>query len=95
MLKSGVYVSENTGYYLYEYRIQMRVKETKDTYVFELQSLVSRYAADHIKNMFKDSNKCIIRKQCSVHAMNIWSSDDFTLYPYQAGIPYWFQRISD
>ena len=95
MLNSGVYLAENHENYLNAYSIRIYVKETKNSYVFDLQLLDSRYSADHIRRMFKDSNKCVIRKQHSVHTMRIWGSDDFTLYPYQAGIPYWFQRISD
>ena len=29
------------------------------------------------------------------HAMRIWSDHDFTLYPYQAGIPFHFEWVGE
>jgi len=34
-----------------------------------------------------------LKKNRGGHAMRIWSDGDFTIYPYQAGIPYYFKLV--
>lgn len=45
--------------------------------------------------LFKNSERAVISKGKGGHAMRVWSDEDFTIYPYQAGIPYWFQRVQE
>lgn len=48
MLRQGLYVAENDENVWNAYTIEMRVKETGKSYIFELVKLESRYAASHI-----------------------------------------------
>ena len=95
MLKTGIYIAENSSNYIDSYRVQMEVKETKKSYIFRLVDFQSRYGAVHIETLFKKSKRVVIRKNKGGHAMRIWSDEDFTFYPYQAGIPYYFERIKE
>lgn len=95
MLKQGIYKAENGDSILDSYEIVMEVKETEKSFIFKLIKLESRYSADHIRLLFSKSNKVILRKQNSGHAMRTWKDDTFTIYPYQAGIPYYFKLIED
>ena len=95
MLKQGIYKAENDDNIYNSYEIVMEVKETEKSFIFKLIKLESQYNADHIRWLFSKSNKVIIRKQHSGHAMRIWGDDDFTIYPYQAGIPFYFQLMKD
>lgn len=95
MLKPGIYVAESGVHYLDYYKITMEVKESEKSYIFRLVELKSRYSADHIKMLFKNSERAVISKSKGGHAMRVWSDEDFTIYPYQAGIPYWFQRVQE
>ena len=95
MLKPGIYLAENDESIWDSYKITMEVKETEKSYIFHLVELKSRYSADHIKMLFKNSERAVISKGKGGHAMRVWSDEDFTIYPYQAGIPYWFQRVQE
>lgn len=95
MLKPGIYVAEGGDHYLDYYKITMEVKESEKSYIFRLFELKSRYSADHIKMLFKNGERAVISKSKGGHAMRVWSDEDFTIYPYQAGIPYWFQRVQE
>lgn len=92
MLKQGTYIAENTDNYIDSYKVRMEVKETEEAYIFRLIDLQSRYSAAHIEMLFRKSKRVVIRKDKGGHAMRIWSDDDFTFYPFQAGIPYNFKR---
>ena len=95
MLKTGVYVSENSSNHLDSYKVSMEVKETEKSYIFRLVDLKSRCGAVHIETLFKNSERVVIRKNKGGHAMRTWSDEDFTFYPYQAGIPYYFERAKE
>lgn len=95
MLKPGIYLAENNDSIFDEYKITMEVKETEKSYIFQLVEFKSRYSAAHIEMLFKKSKRVVIRKYKGGHAMRIWSDEDFTFYPYQAGIPYWFKRVEE
>ena len=95
MLKPGIYLAENDESIWDSYKITMEVKETEKSYIFRLVEFKSRYSADHIKMLFKNSERAVISKGKGGHAMRVWSDEDFTIYPYQAGIPYWFQRVQE
>ena len=95
MLKPGIYLAENNDSIFDEYKITMEVKETEKSYIFQLVEFKSRYSAAHIEMLFKKSKRVVIKKNKGGHAMRIWSDEDFTFYPYQAGIPYWFKRLEE
>lgn len=93
MLMPGRYVAEHDGDYLSRYRIVMDVRETEDSYIFKLLEYDNRYSYDHIEAMFKGKKRKTIRKdKSSGHAMRVWGDDSFTIYPFQAGIPFYFKR---
>lgn len=93
MLTNGLYKAEHHEGLFDDYEIVMKVKETEKSFCFTLESFDSRYCAQHIEMLFAKSNHVIVRKKGGGHAIRIWSNKDFTLYPYQAGIPYYFQLM--
>lgn len=93
MLKQGLYKAVNTDSIWDEYEITMKVKETEKAYTFELVEFKSRYSGAHIEALFKKSKRVVIQKGKCGHAMQAWSNHDFTFYPYQAGMPYHFEKI--
>ena len=93
MLKPGLYLSKNNESGWGSYKITMEVKETEKSFIFCLVELKSRCGGDHIKRLFHNSKRVVIRKNRGGHGMRVWSDEDFTIYPYQAGTPYWFQRV--
>lgn len=94
MLKKGLYIAENDNSIWDAYTVKMNVKETEKSYIFNLVELKSRYSAVHIKRLFKKSDRFVFRKSKGGHAMRVWGDDNFTFYPYQAGIPYYFKLAS-
>ena len=91
MLKAGLYIAENHENIWNAFVAKMKVKETEKSYIFELVELETRYAAAHLEMLFKDKKKVVLRKDKGGHAMRVWGEDNFTIYPYQAGIPYFFK----
>lgn len=93
MLQPGRYKAEQDGDMFHAYRYVMEVKETEKSYIFKLMEAVNRYAYDHIERIF-DKNKRVVlpKNKPSRHAMRVWSDHDFTVYPFQAGIPFWFKK---
>ena len=92
MLKPGRYVAENNDSWHSRCRIVMEVKETEKSYVFKLVEYDNRYGYDHIKTMFNGKKRKTIRKdKPSGHAMQVWGDDNFTINPFQAGIPFYFK----
>lgn len=53
----------------------------------------NRYADDHIEIMFGGKKRIVLPKDkpCR-HAMRVWSDHDFTIYPFQAGVPFYFEK---
>lgn len=94
MLKQGLYIAENDESIWNSYTIKLNVKETVKSYIFELIEFQSRYSGVHIEMLFKNSNRVVLRKNKGGHAMRVWGDDNFTFYPYQAGIPYFFKMAS-
>ncbi len=90
---NGIYEADNNDSFLDQYRIRLQVHETKQSYVLQLIEFDSRYGAGQIESLFVKSKRVVLRKNKSGHAMKIWSDDDFTLYPYQAGVPFYFTKI--
>lgn len=92
MSLSGRYKSENNDNLWSHYYIVMDVVETAKSYIFTLVELESQYNAMHMQRLFSKSNRVVIRKNRGGHAIRIWSDDNFTLYPFQAGIPFYFVK---
>lgn len=95
MLKSGKYLAEHDNRIFDRYRIVISVKETAKSYIFELVEYVSRYSPVQIDMLFAKSKRVVISKFKGGHAMRIWSDHDFTFYPFQAGIPFYFEQIEN
>lgn len=96
MLKAGIYIAEHIDEYPpSSYRVGMEVKETEKSYIFRLVDFEYGRGAIHIGTMFQKSDRVVIRKNKRGHAMRVWSDEDFTLYPYQAGKPYYFVRAKE
>lgn len=95
MLRQGLYIAENNESVWNAYTIEMRVKETDKSYIFELVNFKSRYGATHIETFFSKSKRVVLRKNKGGHAMRVWGEDDFTFYPYQAGTPYYFRLAKE
>ena len=96
-LNSGRYVAEvDDKGILGNYKITIYIKVTAKSYVFNLVELLGRYGAPQMEDFFSKGNKKVISrdKPCG-HAMRIWSEEDFTIYPFQAGVPYHFVREPD
>ncbi len=91
MLKSGIYEATKDEGMFDRYSIKMKVKETEKSYIFELLEFDSRYPPAQMEMLFKDKEKVIIHKNKGGHAMRIWGDGDFTIYPFQAGIPFYFR----
>lgn len=93
VLKSGRYKAENEGDVHHAFRYIMDVKVTEKSYIFTLLEKERRYAYSHLETMFGGKERIVIpRNKRSRHAMRVWSDHDFTIYPFQAGIPFYFQR---
>lgn len=91
---NGIYEAENNENYLDYYRIKMQVNETEKSYVFCLIEFDSRYGAAQMKLFFAKTKRVVLQKNKGGHAIRIWSDDDFTFYPHQAGIPFYFKKIT-
>lgn len=95
MLLPGRYKAEHDGDIFHAYRYIMEVKETEKSYIFKMLEAVNRYADSQLEDMFGGKNRITLRKdERYQHAMRVWSDHDFTIYPYQAGVPFYFVRES-
>lgn len=93
ILKAGRYKAENSDDVFYAFRYVMDVKVTEKSYIFKLLDKERRYAYNHLELMFDKKNQIVIsRSKPAGHAMRVWSDHDFTIYPFQAGIPFYFQK---
>ena len=95
MLKRGKYIAEHDNGILDQYRIVMSVRETEKSYVFELLEYVSRYSPAQMDMLLDKNKRVVISKSKGGHAMRIWNDHDFTLYPYQAEIPFHFEWVGE
>lgn len=93
LLAHGLYKAENNDDLLSQYTVTLDVKETEKSYIFRLIEVKSRYSADHIKMLFKKSDRAVIKKDRGGHAIRNWGDGTFTFYPFQAGIPFYFEPI--
>lgn len=93
MLLPGQYVAEKRDHPMDNYFIIMDVKETEKSYIFALVDFQTRYGGAHIEMLFSKSKRVVIRKNKGGHAMRVWDDRSFTFYPYQAGVPYLFEKV--
>lgn len=93
MLKAGLYKAENNDGIFDQYKIVMDVKETEKSYTFNLIEFDTRYSATQMEDLFRAKKKVIIKKNRGGHAMRVWDDESFTFYPYQAGVPFYFELI--
>lgn len=93
MLKAGLYKAENNDGIFDQYKIVMDVKETEKSYTFNLIEFDTRYSATQMEDLFRNKKKVIIKKNRGGHAMRVWDDESFTFYPYQAGVPFYFELI--
>ena len=75
--------------------ILIEVKETPSAYTFKLLENTTRLDYDHFILLFQDRDTVRIAKDKSPHSIILWDDGDFTIYPYRAGIPFWFRRLTD
>ena len=71
----------------------MDVKETDKSYIMQLVEFNSRYSASHISLLFSKSKRVVLSKKKGGFAIRSWSDDSFTFYPFQAGTPYYFEKL--
>lgn len=95
MLKSGRYESKKEPNSLDSYDIIVSVKETEKAYKLTLEKMEAYCSPSHIEMLFKDSNSITICKNKNHHAINEWSDGTFTIYPFRAGIPFYFEPVED
>ena len=96
MLQPGRYIAEEVGDIHHAYKYILLVKETEKSYVFKMAERHNRYACDHLDVMFKGKKQVVISKKGPPrHGIRVWSEDEFTLYPFRLGTPFYFQKERD
>lgn len=95
MLVAGLYRAENNDGKFHQYTITMNVKETEKSFVFTLVEFDSQYGASQMELFFSKSKRVVLYKARGGHAIRVWSEKDFTLYPFQAGIPFYFKLVNE
>ena len=61
------------------YDITIDVKEKENNYIFRLIENASRFRAGHFEIIFEKSDRTIIKKGKSVHAIRDWNDGTFTI----------------
>jgi hypothetical protein len=71
------------------------VKETSKMYRLRLVAIDAADWCPHLEQLFFNGVDDVryIRKESGNHKLIDWGDDTFTIYPYRAGIPYYFKRI--
>lgn len=91
-MKKGIYRYSSNEHSYDSGAITIEVSETDKSYIFRLIENSCRYSPAHIDMMFKKSNRVVIKKEKSPHAV-IDGKDYFVIYPYRAGIPFLFEFV--
>jgi len=93
MLQPGRYVAEQEGDIFHAYKYVMEVKETEKSYIFKLLEKHNRYADGQLETMFGGKDRIVLPKnKPSRHSMRVWNEQEFTIYPFQVGVPFYFRR---
>jgi len=97
VLKPGIYRHSHETEYAdgtveHHGDILLKVRETKTAFILKLMEQQVRYDAPQIDDLFQKSDRIVIKKDGSRHAMSFVSGQDdwFCLYPYRVGVPYAF-----
>lgn len=72
--------------------ITVRMRETKASFVIQLVNNTGRWIDPPLDDVFRDTDKCVIRKSGSKHALTFWEGG-FCIYPYRVGVPFAFDLI--
>lgn len=94
-LVEGLYLSERNNGIFDQYKIIIKVRETEKSYIFELVEYESRYSPAHIDMLFAKSKRVVIKKNRGGHVVSKWDNCSFTLYPFQAGKPFYFEYMEN
>jgi hypothetical protein len=92
---NGIYEYQQESHGNIVGHILVRVSETNKSYRFTLLENTTRYDYDHFILLFKGKETATVHKEKSPHSMQIWSDNDFTIYPMRAGIPFYFVRVGE
>ena len=92
---SGRYVAtQDNGYdWMNRYKITINLKETDNFIIIEKVEMIGRYLPGQIEMLFQNGDKVVINKKKSRHAIRRWNNHSFTIYPFQSGIPFYFELI--
>ena len=94
-LKTGVYKCIFESEYSWKRgEIIILLRNLPQTLELKLLKNSVRYDAPQIDDMFRNKRIITLRKKYSPHAFNVWGEDNFTLYPYRAGVPYYFKLVN-
>lgn len=93
-MKKGIYRYSCNEHPYDSGTITIEVSETDKSYIFRLIENSCRYSPAHIDMMFEKSNRVVIRKEKSPHAI-IDGKDYFVIYPNRAGIPFLFEFMAN
>lgn len=92
----GRYKSEHADYTGENYSIVIDIRETEKSYIFCLVEFSRKYGAERFEQLFGKSKRIVLRKNScgnpSGHPIRKWYDGSFTIYPFQAGIPYHFKK---
>lgn len=82
------------GEYIFGLGTKVAVEETSKMYKMTLVSLDMADWCPHIEMMFRHGVGDVIcfRKRHGKHTLYDWGDDTFTIYPFRAGIPYYFVK---
>ncbi len=80
------------GYYVYrgeEGTITVELRETDAYFIIRMLHNTGRWIDPPLDDVFRDTDKLMIRKDGSKHAVTFWE-DGFCLYPFRVGVPFAF-----
>lgn len=82
---------------LYAYRgewgtVTIEMRETKASFTLRLVKHTGRWIDPPLDDVFRNTDKCVVRKAGSKHALTFWD-DGFCIYPYRVGVPFPFDKV--
>lgn len=77
--------------------IELDVMEKANAFTLKLLKNTCRYSPVYMDMLFSKSNRAVVRKQGSRHAMRFSENFDdwFIIYPFQGGIPFLFELVKN
>lgn len=76
MLKPGIYKWESDEEGIFGGYIKLRVKETASSFILTLVENACKYNASQLEDLFRTSERLVIRKAGSKHAMAFSGASD-------------------